>query len=122
MIANSRRLSELTAALRCLQSLRRPGTTIRLHTDSQYVVKAMSEWIAGWKARGWRRKEGPLLNVDLLQALDAAAARHRVEWRWVKGHAGDRGNEQADALTNQAMDEVARGGDGCHDERLTWTL
>ena len=110
---------ELTAALRALEALRRPGMRVRLHTDSQYVVKAMSEWVGGWKARGWRRKDGPLLNVDLLQALDAEAARHQVVWQWVKGHAGDPGNEWADRLTNAAMDAVARGGDGAWEQRTT---
>ncbi|MFM2090880.1 MAG: ribonuclease, partial [Planctomycetota bacterium] len=87
---------------------------------SQYVVKAMSEWIHGWKARGWRRKEGPLLNVELLQALDEISARHRVQWRWVKGHAGDPGNERADALTNDAMDALQRGESPDWERRGTW--
>ncbi len=111
---------ELTAALEGLRALRKPGTSVRLHTDSQYVVKAMSEWINGWKARGWRRKDGPLLNVDLLKALDEVSAQHRVQWRWVKGHAGDPGNERADALTNDAMDALQRGESPDWERRGTW--
>lgn len=102
---------EIQAAVAALASLRRPGHRILIHSDSQYLIKAASEWLPGWKARGWRRKEGELKNVDLLQELDRLLALHQVAWKWVKGHAGDQGNERVDQLANQAMDAIARGED-----------
>lgn len=92
---------ELTAVIRALESLSRP-CVVRLHTDSQYVQKGISEWITGWKRRGWRTADNkPVKNMDLWQELDKLAATHRVEWLWVKGHAGHDGNERADGLANQ---------------------
>jgi ribonuclease HI len=92
---------ELMAVIRALESLKRP-CKIRLHTDSQYVQKGISEWIAGWKRRGWRTADNkPVKNKDLWQELDALAAKHEIEWLWVKGHAGHDGNERADGLANQ---------------------
>lgn len=94
---------ELTAAIEALEALTRPSA-VRLHTDSTYVRSGITSWLAGWKRNGWRTAEKkPVKNADLWQRLDAAAARHRVEWRWVKGHAGDPGNERADALANEGM-------------------
>jgi ribonuclease HI len=79
-----------------------------VHTDSQYVQKGISEWIHGWKARGWKTAaKEPVKNVDLWQALDAAQAAHAIQWRWVKGHAGHDGNERADALANLGVASVA---------------
>jgi ribonuclease HI len=99
---------ELTAVIRALESLKRP-CTVRLHTDSQYVQKGISEWINGWKRRGWRTADNkPVKNVDLWQQLEKAAAQHQVEWVWVKGHAGHDGNERADALANQGVIVGAR--------------
>lgn len=92
---------ELTAVIRALESLKRP-CKIRLHTDSQYVQKGISEWITGWKRRGWRTADNkPVKNKDLWQELDVLAAKHEIEWLWVKGHAGHDGNERADGLANQ---------------------
>jgi len=92
---------ELTAVIRALESLKRP-CKVRLHTDSQYVQKGISEWIAGWKRRGWRTADNkPVKNKDLWQELDVLAAKHEIEWLWVKGHAGHDGNERADDLANQ---------------------
>ena len=89
---------ELKAVIKALTSLTRPCIVV-VHTDSQYVQKGISEWIHGWKARGWKTAaRAPVKNVDLWQALDAAQARHTIEWRWVKGHAGHEGNERADVL------------------------
>jgi len=93
---------ELTAAIQALQALKRP-CQVELYTDSEYLRRGITEWLAGWKARGWRRKEGPLLNADLWQALDAAQARHRIAWRWVHGHAGHPANERVDALARSAV-------------------
>lgn len=84
---------------------------VHVHTDSQYVQKGISEWIHGWKRRGWRTAAGqPVKNQDLWQRLDAAVAQHRVAWHWVKGHAGHPGNEAADRLANQGVVQ----GQVCH--------
>ena len=97
---------ELTAGITALRALRRPCRVI-LHTDSQYVQKGISEWIVGWKARGWRTADKkPVKNADLWQELDEATRRHDIQWRWVKGHAGHEGNERADRLANKGVDSV----------------
>ena len=97
---------ELTAAIRALEALTRP-CRIELHTDSQYVRQGITEWMTGWKARGWLTAEKkPVKNDDLWKALDAARARHEVTWRWVKGHAGHPLNERADALARRGCDEA----------------
>lgn len=92
---------ELLAVIRALQLLKRP-VLARVHTDSQYVQKGISEWIHGWKARGWKTAgKTPVKNADLWQELDQAAARHRVQWLWVRGHAGHPENERADELARR---------------------
>ncbi|GAA2668013.1 ribonuclease HI [Actinosynnema pretiosum] len=97
---------ELTAPIRALDALTRPSV-VRLHTDSTYVRNGITQWIKGWKAKGWLTKgKEPVKNADLWRALDLAAARHRVEWRWVKGHAGDEGNERADRLAERGLLEA----------------
>lgn len=112
---------EVLAAIMVLRTLKKPGLSVLIHSDSQYLIKAATEWMAGWKKRGWRRKEGELINVDLWQELDRLIPAHRVGWRWVKGHAGDPGNERADALTNRAMDAVQSGVDADWSHRSQWT-
>ena len=98
---------ELKAVIEALSALKRPCTVI-VHTDSQYVQKGISEWIHGWKARGWKTAaKEPVKNVDLWQALDAARTTHTIEWRCVKGHAGHEGNERADALANMGVASVS---------------
>ncbi|WP_420476416.1 ribonuclease HI [Noviherbaspirillum sp. ST9] len=98
---------ELKAVIEALSALKRPCDVI-VHTDSQYVQKGISEWIHGWKARGWKTAaKEPVKNADLWQALDAAQAQHKIEWRWVKGHAGHEGNERADALANLGVASVS---------------
>lgn len=98
---------ELKAVIEALSALRRPCDVV-VHTDSQYVQKGISEWIHGWKARGWKTAaKEPVKNVDLWQALDAAQATHTIQWRWVKGHAGHAGNERADALANLGVASVS---------------
>lgn len=97
---------ELRAVIEALSILKRPCEVI-VHTDSEYVQKGISEWIHGWKARGWKTAaRAPVKNVDLWQALDAAQAQHRIEWRWIKGHAGHEGNERADALANRGVETL----------------
>jgi ribonuclease HI len=95
---------ELTAAIKALEALTRP-CTVELHTDSQYVRQGITEWMPGWKARGWKTAaKAPVKNDDLWKQLDAARLRHEVIWRWVKGHAGNPGNERADQLANKGLD------------------
>jgi ribonuclease HI len=92
---------ELMAVIEALNALTRPSRIV-LHTDSQYVQKGITEWLRGWKARGWRTAaKAPVKNVDLWQRLDEAAARHEIDWVWVRGHSGHNGNERADALANK---------------------
>ena len=94
---------ELTAAIRALEALTRP-CVVTLTTDSNYVRDGITKWVHGWQRRGWRTADGSAVkNVELWQALLAAAAPHRVDWRWVKGHSGDPDNERADALANAAI-------------------
>ena len=97
---------ELMAVIQALEALKRP-CDVALYLDSQYVRKGITEWIAGWKAKGWRTaSKEPVKNVDLWQRLDAIvnAGPHRISWHWVKGHAGDPGNERADGLANKGVD------------------
>jgi ribonuclease HI len=97
---------ELMAVIAALEALKRPSTVV-VHTDSQYVQKGISEWIHGWKARGWKTAaKEPVKNADLWKRLDAAAQAHTVDWRWVKGHAGHPGNERADALANKGVESL----------------
>jgi len=99
---------ELMAAIVALESLKRPSGVV-LTTDSTYVKQGITDWLTRWKRNGWRTaSRTPVKNEDLWRRLDAAAARHQVDWRWVKGHAGHPENERADALANQAMDRLAR--------------
>ncbi|MBO6506047.1 MAG: ribonuclease HI [Kordiimonadaceae bacterium] len=94
---------ELMAAIQALNLLKRP-CKVTLYTDSTYVKNGITEWIDGWKAKGWKTAaKKPVKNADLWQALDTAAARHDIDWRWVKGHAGNPENERADTLANQGM-------------------
>jgi len=100
---------ELTAVIRALEALRRP-VRARVHTDSQYVQKGISEWIHGWKKRGWRTADRqPVKNAELWRELDELASRHSIEWHWVRGHAGHPENERADALARRGIDAVREG-------------
>lgn len=99
---------ELMAAIAALEALREPCEVV-LHTDSQYVRQGITEWMANWLRRGWKTAGGdPVKNRDLWERLHAAAARHRVDWRWVKGHAGDPDNERVDQLA-RAQAEAIKG-------------
>lgn len=101
---------ELLAVIRALNALKRP-VDARVHTDSQYVQKGISEWIHGWRARGWKTAaKEPVKNADLWQALDDAARRHKVDWIWVRGHAGHVENERADALARRGVEAVRKSG------------
>ncbi|SRR5690606_34875378 len=97
---------ELMAAIMALEHLKRPCQVV-LTTDSEYVRKGITEWLENWKRRGWKTAaRQPVKNADLWQRLDAAAQRHQVEWRWVRGHSGHPENELADALANRGIDEL----------------
>jgi ribonuclease HI len=97
---------ELTAAVVALNALTQP-CRVTVYTDSEYVQRGISEWLSAWKARGWRTaNKKAVKNQDLWQKLDIAAGRHQVEWRWVRGHAGNAGNEHVDRLANAAIDEM----------------
>lgn len=97
---------ELIAAIRGLEALKEP-CIVHLTTDSEYVRKGITEWLAGWKKRGWKTAgRQPVKNIDLWQQLDEQAQRHEVHWHWVKGHSGHRENEIADQLANQGIDEL----------------
>lgn len=97
---------EMMAVIEALAALKRP-CAVTLHVDSQYVLKGMTEWLPGWKSKGWKTStKQPVKNVDLWQRLDAlvATAGHSITWRWVRGHNGDPGNERADQLANKGVD------------------
>ena len=97
---------ELMAAIRALESLKRP-CRVRLTTDSQYVQKGITEWMANWKRNGWKTAaKKPVKNADLWQRLDTAISGHQVQWEWVRGHSGHPENELADELANKAIDEL----------------
>ena len=97
---------EMLAVIEALGALKRPCKVL-LHVDSQYVVKGMTEWIHGWKQRGWRTADKkPVKNADLWQRMEEEVAKHTITWKWVKGHAGDPGNERADLLANRGVEEA----------------
>ncbi len=99
---------EITAVIEALAALKQP-CKVTLYLDSEYVRKGITEWIHGWKARGWRTAaKAPVKNVDLWQRLDALviSSGHAIDWRWVKGHAGDPGNERADGLANKGVERA----------------
>jgi len=98
---------ELTAVIRALEALKRP-VAARIYTDSEYVRRGITEWVATWKARGWRTADRKAVkNQDLWQRLDELNAQHQIEWRWVPGHAGVPGNERVDRLANLAIDTLS---------------
>jgi ribonuclease HI len=100
---------ELMAAIVALETLTR-SCPIVINTDSKYVLEGITSWMPNWKKRGWKTAaKKPVKNVDLWQRLDAATQNHEIEWVWVKGHSGDPGNELADELANQAIDEMQAG-------------
>jgi len=97
---------ELMAAIQALEALTKP-CSVQLYSDSSYVLKGITEWMPNWKKRGWKTAaRHPVKNVDLWQRLDTAIAKHNIEWKWVKGHSGDKGNDRADALANLGIDSL----------------
>jgi ribonuclease HI len=100
---------ELTAAIQALGALK-SACAVDLYTDSEYLRRGITEWLANWKRKGWRTaNRTPVKNADLWEALDAAVARHEVSWHWVRGHSGHEGNERADELANRGIDELLGG-------------
>ncbi len=100
---------ELVAVIEALHALKRP-CEVKVYTDSVYVQKGITEWIHTWKKRGWTNAaKEPVKNADLWRELEAATLTHRIEWRWVKGHAGHPENERADALANRGVEMAATG-------------
>jgi ribonuclease HI len=98
---------ELMAAIQALEALNRPSQ-VRLYTDSTYVLNGITKWVAGWQRNGWRTAaKKPVKNEDLWRQLVQAMERHEISWQWVKGHAGDEGNERADALARLGIEEAA---------------
>lgn len=98
---------ELMAVIRALEALKRPSN-VRVYTDSAYVQKGITEWIHNWKKRGWKTGDKkPVKNEELWRELDVLAQKHKIQWIWVKGHAGDIGNERADALANKGVAYIA---------------
>jgi len=105
-LATTNNRMELMAAIQALEALNKP-CRVELHTDSQYVMRGITEWVRGWKARGWKTAaKDPVKNEDLWRRLDEARQRHDVDWRWVKGHAGHELNERADELARRGMKET----------------
>jgi len=98
---------ELMAAIKALEAIKSSSIDIDLFTDSKYVMNGINDWIKGWKAKSWKTAaKKPVKNVDLWQRLDVLNIQHNVHWHWVKGHSGDKGNDIADELANQAMDQI----------------
>ncbi|WP_269714499.1 ribonuclease HI [Caulobacter sp. NIBR2454] len=109
-LATTNNRMELMGAIQALEALNKP-CKVELHTDSQYVMKGVTQWIHGWKARGWKTADkSPVKNEDLWKRLDLARARHDVDWRWVKGHAGHEFNEEADELARRGLKETLAAG------------
>ncbi|HEX4335068.1 MAG TPA: ribonuclease H [Polyangiaceae bacterium] len=111
---------EMCAAIGALEAVVKPGQRMLILSDSKYLIGCCTEWMAGWKAKGWKRKGDPLKNLDLLQKLDALLTGRQVEWRWVAGHSGHYGNDHVDRLANEAMDRIAIGKSADHERRFEW--
>ena len=111
---------EIRAAIEGLRAIKKPGSKVLVLSDSKYLIGCSTEWMPGWKAKGWKRKGDPLKNVDLLQELDELLAQFRVHWRWVPGHSGHPGNDHVDLLANEAMDRIQFGKDPAHERRFEW--
>lgn len=111
---------EMQAAIEALRAVRPDGTRMLVVSDSKYLIGCCTQWMAGWKAKGWKRKGDPLKNLDLLQQLDELIAPRTVSFRWVAGHSGHYGNEHVDRLGNEAMDRIELGTDPAHERRFDW--
>ncbi len=111
---------EMQAAIEALAAITNAKSSVLVVSDSKYLIGCCTQWMAGWKAKGWKRKGDPLKNVDLLQRLDELLSIRKVEFRWVMGHSGHPGNEHVDRLGNEAMDRIALGQSPAHERRFRW--
>lgn len=111
---------EIRAAIEGLSAIKKPGSHVLVLSDSKYLIGCSTEWMPGWKAKGWRRKGDPLKNVDLLKELDELLGGLRVHWKWVAGHSGHPGNDHVDRLANEAMDRIELGREPAHERRFEW--
>ncbi len=111
---------EMTAAIEALRAISKPESSVLIVSDSKYLIDSCTQWMAGWKAKGWKRKGDPLKNLDLLQQLDELIGMRRVEFQWVAGHSGHDGNEHVDRLGNEAMDRISSGREAAHERRFEW--
>jgi ribonuclease HI len=111
---------EMMAAISALASIKDPGSSVLILSDSKYLIGCCTQWMPGWKAKGWKRKGDPLKNLDLLQTLDPLLEMRKLEWRWVAGHSGHVGNDHVDRLANEAMDRIDLGNPPAHERRFEW--
>jgi ribonuclease HI len=111
---------EMQAAIEALAAVKVLESRVLVMSDSKYLIGCCTEWMAGWKAKGWKRKGDPLKNLDLLQKLDELLTPRRVEFRWVAGHSGHDGNDHVDRLANEAMDRLELGREAAHERRFEW--
>lgn len=112
---------EMQAAIEALKAVKQENASVLVVSDSKYLIGCCTEWMSGWKAKGWKRKGDPLKNVDLLKELDILIAPRTVTFRWVAGHSGHEGNEHVDRLGNEAMDRIELGRDPAHERRFDWS-
>ena len=117
LIQTTNNRMELTAVEQALLSFKKPINALVI-SDSMYTINSCSRWIKGWKAAGWTRKGSPLKNVDILKRLDKLISFHTLEFKWIKGHSGDKGNDYVDAVLNKAMNDFLNNGSGSIHERI----
>jgi ribonuclease HI len=113
---------EMWAAIAALEAVKKLDSELLIVTDSKYLIGCCTQWMAGWKKNGWKRKGDPLKNLDLLQRLDELLSPRNVKFQWVAGHSGHAGNEYVDQLGNEVMDRLELGQPGAHERRFDWTL
>lgn len=111
---------EMWAAIEALGAMKTSSGRLLILSDSKYLIGCCTEWMAGWKAKGWKRKGDPLKNLDLLQKLDELLTGRKVDFRWVAGHSGHAGNDHVDRLANEAMDRIELGKPVPHERRFEW--
>ena len=111
---------EMWAAIAALDAVKKLDTEVVIVSDSKYLIGCCTQWMAGWKKNGWKRKGDPLKNLDLLQRLDELISPRRVKFEWVAGHSGHVGNEHVDRLGNEAMDRLELGKPATHERRFDW--
>jgi len=111
---------EMMAAIEALRAIKKPHARVLIFSDSKYLIGCCTEWMEGWKAKGWKRKGDPLKNLDLLKQLDELISGRKVQFKWVAGHSGHGGNDHVDRLANEAMDRIQMGRSADHERRFEW--